>query len=165
MDGIDNILIEELNNLKSAIIKNHIAAGQKTSGKTEKSLRVSVSSGVGVLFGRQAFQTLEHGRKKGKVPYNFNEIIKQWIIDKGINVQPLYYKRKPSERWQPKYTPEERGLLSLSSAIANKIERDGTKLFRDGGRDDIYTNEINDALSTINNRVGEFITLEINKIK
>ena len=75
------------------------------------------------------------------------------------------YKRKPSERWQPKYnSAEERALRSFSSAVAHKIHKEGTQLFRDQGRNDIYSNEIPDAIKRIEERIAKVFSLTIDSI-
>ncbi len=147
------ILSEELYELRRRIIEHHIAAGEKASGRTVESLRVEVSDTGGVLFGRKAFGTLETGRKAGTGPKGFTQIIRQWILDKGIAYEAIPYVRVASDRWTPKYTPEERGLRSLAGAIAGKIRNEGTALFRSGGRDDIYSQEIPKTIDSIRSRV------------
>lgn len=149
---IKGILTEELDGLRQRIIANHIRAGQKASGRTIASLRVEVEDDHGTLFGRKAFGTLETGRGPGKVPRHFTDIIRQWILDKGIRITAIPYKRKETEKWRPKYTPQERGLRAMARAIAYKIQKDGTQLHREGGRDDIYSPEVRKAMDNIMNR-------------
>ena len=57
------ILLDELEELRVAIIAHHISAGQKASGKTAASIHVEVTDTRGTLFGRSAFGTLETGRR------------------------------------------------------------------------------------------------------
>ena len=64
-----------------------------------------------------------------------------------------------------KYTAEERGELSLAFLIARKIEREGTSLFRKGGRNDIYTNVIPLAKERILMRITSLLKTEIKNIK
>lgn len=158
------IVSEELEGLRQRIIANHISANQVASGRTKASLVIEMGGEGGVLYGRFPFGTLETGRKGGNVPKNFADIIRQWIIDKGISVSPIKYVRKPSERWQPKYTPEERGLRSLAGAIAHKIAESGTELYREGGRNDIYTPEISKTLERIEERISMLFVAEIDNI-
>lgn len=146
-------------------------AGERASGKTQQSLHVQVnetSDGVeGAIWGRYPFGTLEHGRRPGAVPrgfYGLNGIIAQWIIDKGLTYSPIPYVRRPSERWQPKYTPEQRGLMSLSGAIATKIKQQGTRLFRDGGRDDVYTPVFNEITEVLSDKVSNILEIEVENI-
>jgi hypothetical protein len=46
------ILADELEQLRVKIIQQHIAAGQKASGRTAKSLHVEVKTGEGILWGK-----------------------------------------------------------------------------------------------------------------
>lgn len=128
---IKGILNEELESLRQRIIRNHIRAGQKASGRTIASLRVEVNDDNGTLFGRQAFGVLETGRKPGKVPKGFYQIIQQWVQDKRIHVN------------NPK---------SFSYFVARKIAQEGTQLYREGGRADIYSPEIEKTIQNIMNR-------------
>lgn len=161
---IAQVLTEELSRLAERIKENHRRAGQVASGRTLRSITYEVTEDRGMLFGRFPFGTLETGRKAGKTPMFFSTIIRQWIIDKGIPIQPIPYKRKPSKKWQPKYSPEERGLMSMAGAIAHKIRTEGTSLYRQGGRADIYSNEIPDAIKRIEERIAKVFSLTIDSI-
>lgn len=137
------VISEELESLRQRIIDNHIKAGQKASGKTIASLRVEVDDDGGTLFGRKAFGTLETGRRGGGVPKGFYQIIYQWMQDKGIRVE------------KPK---------SFAYLVARKIAREGTKLYRQGGRDDIYSNEIPKTIESIGNKVRGLLSTEVEHI-
>lgn len=155
------VLSEELDELKKKILEHHIGAGQKASGRTGASMHVEASEYEGTLYGRAAFDVLETGRKAGKVPTGFQAIIRQWMSDKGIKAQPIPYKTNRPH----KYTPQERGDMSLSYLIARKIRREGTRLFRQGGRADIYTNVIPETTAKIMQRIVSLLQVEINSIK
>lgn len=158
------IVREELTRFMERVRANHRAAGQVASGRTSASMHVEVEGDEGTVFGRMAFGTLETGRRAGRVPSNFRSIIRQWMADKGIKAQPIPYVRKPSERWSPKYTPQERGDMSLAGAIAHKIATTGTKLYRDGGRSDIYSNEIPKTTEAIMKRVVALFAVDVESI-
>lgn len=155
------ILADELEQLRVKIIQRHIAAGQKASGRTAKSLHVEVKTGEGILWGKSPFGVLETGRKAGKVPSNFTGIIKQWLKDKGIQATPIPYKTDRPH----KYTPQERGQNTLTYFIARKIAKSGTKLFRDGGRSDIYSNVIPITTKKIGERITKLLNLTMQSIK
>lgn len=155
------ILSDELERLRQKIIAQHIAAGQKASGRTAASLRVEVEPQHGVLFGRTAFGTLETGRKPGKVPAKFTDIIKQWMRDKGISGTPIPYKTDRPH----KYTEQERGDNTLAYFIARKIKNSGTSLYRQGGRADIYSNAIPEATRRILDRLVKLVSENIESIK
>lgn len=155
------ILQEELEKLRMNIISNHLKAGQKASGRTAASMHVEVSEDSGTLWGRNAFGVLETGRKAGRVPKDFQGIIMQWMKDKGIQAAPiLYLTNRPH-----KYTPQQRGMLRMSYLIARKIRREGTKLFRAGGRQDIYSPEIEKTMERIETRMVSLIKSKIEHIK
>lgn len=164
MEDITKVLVEELHRLTERIKENHRRAGQVASGRTLASITYEVSKDTGTMYGRFPFSTLETGRKGGKVPGNFNAIIRQWMEDKGIKAQPIPYVRKPSKTWQPKYTPQERGDVSLAGAIAHKIRTEGTLLHRQDGRADIYSNEIPEAVQRIQDRLSKYFSLMIDHI-
>lgn len=148
-----SIVDEEFDSFIEKVISNHIRAGQKASGRTMQSIRKNITDEGGVVFARAYFGVLETGRKPGSVPKNFRSVILQWMRDKGINAEPIPYIRKPSSKWQPKYSPQERGDLSLAGAIAYRIRKEGTRLYRNGGRDDIYSNEIQKTVGSILDRI------------
>lgn len=138
LDELKNILDKMVAEMRD----NLASTGTNASGRTSASLRVVMTNTGGQIWGRRYFRGVEQGRAGGRVPRNFRSIIRQWILDKGITPSAIPYKRKPSAKWQPKYTPEERGLRQMASAIAHTIEKSGTSLYRKGGRTDIFTNVI-----------------------
>lgn len=155
------IINEELERAKEIIIQHIWANGQNASGKTVKSLRVEVNEEGGTLYGRNFFGTMETGRRAGKIPYGFTGIISQWMKDKGIHGTPIAYKTNGTH----KYTPQERGDMSMASAIAHTIATKGTKLHRDGGRADVYSNVIPETMERLGNRLMQLIHMYIETIK
>lgn len=137
------VVQEELESLKKRIIDNHLRAGQKASGRTIASMHVETSDDGGVLFGRRAFGTLETGRRGGRVPKGFYYIILQWVRDKGIQVE------------KPK---------TFAYFVAKKISREGTSLFRQGGRDDIYSNEIPKTTESVLSRITGLLGASVEHI-
>lgn len=140
---------------------NLASTGTNASGRTSASLRVEVDATGGRIYGRRYFRGVEQGRAGGRVPRNFTSIIRQWILDKGLTPSAIPYKRKPSAKWQSKYTPEERGLRQMASAIAYTIEKSGTSLYRSGGRKDIFTNVIENNKADILKVAKEIITTNL----
>lgn len=137
------VVSEELESLRQRIIENHLRAGQKASGRTIASLHVETDNDGGILFGRKAFGTLETGRRGGKVPKGFYKIIYQWMQDKGIQVE------------KPK---------SFAYLVARKIAREGTKLYRQGGRSDIYSNEIPKTTGSVLSRITGLLAASVESI-
>lgn len=170
MDSVTNlaqaqaILEEELNNLANRIRANHVNAGQVASGRTLASIRAYVTLEEGVLYGRllghSPFGVLETGRRPGNIPGNLPEIIRQWMNDKGVHGTPIPYKTDRPH----KYTPQERGDMSMAGAIAHSIAQKGTRLFQQGGRADIYSNEIPQALERIGERLGAYFAASLEDV-
>lgn len=142
-DKVMELVSSELEALKQRIIENHRSAGQVASGRTIASLKVEITEDGGVLWGRSAFGTLETGRKGGKVPAGFWKIIRQWMDDKGIQVE------KPD---------------SFAYLVARKIAKEGTQLFRNGGRSDIYSPEVKDTVERVSDSIGILFGSEVEHI-
>lgn len=131
-DEIRKILTEELEALRQRIGDNMEAADQIATGKTRDGMRVEVRGLAGVLTGRRAFATLERGsrpwsKKFKRVPKFFADLIGEWIDAKGLDLN----------KW----------------AVAHSIMTKGSKLYRSGGRSDIYSNELPKTMDAIGKRV------------
>lgn len=120
---IEVMLQEVFEQAKRDIIANHERAGQMASGKTRDSLSVEVTSdttsATATMYGRKYFAALETGSAPWKKQYKhppkpFVETIAKWMTDKGIEGVSAYL-------------------------VARKIMREGSRLYRDGGRQDIFT--------------------------
>lgn len=120
---IEMMLTEVFEQAKRDIIANHERAGQVASGKTRDSLSVEVTSdttsATATMYGRKYFAALETGSAPWEKQYKhpprpFVETIAKWMTDKGIEGVSAYL-------------------------VARKIMREGSKLYRDGGKQDIFT--------------------------
>lgn len=141
MATIAEVLQTHLENVKTKVAQAMADNHRNASGRSVASLNVVVNGNRGILYGSKSFLAMERGRKGGKVPYGFVGIIKQWIIDKGISVNPI-----PAKRKNVKYTPHERGLNSFAGAVAYKIMKEGTRMYRDNEFNDIFTSAVNEEL-------------------
>ena len=131
-EEIRQILLEELEDLRRRITENMGKADQIVSGKTRDSMQVSVQGNAGVLTGRQAFATLETGsrpwsKKPKRTPKWFADLIGEWIDTKGLDLN----------QW----------------AVAHTIIHKGSKLYREGGRADIYSPELQKTIDRIGDRI------------
>lgn len=142
-ENIERILHDVGAQMVSEIRDALADTGTNASGRTSASLRYTVEGGVLEVWGRPAFGTVEHGRRAGRVPRNFRAIIAQWIVDKELTleIRPVI---RPTSR--DAYT---RALYRAAGAIAWKIRTEGSKLYRDGGRDDIYTPAVQRAKEAV----------------
>lgn len=142
-DKVMELVSSELEALKQKVIENQKNSGQVASGRTIASMKVEVTEDGGVLWGRSAFGTLETGRKPGKVPAGFWKIIRQWMDDKGIQVE------KPD---------------SFAYLVARKIANEGTQLFREGGFYKIYSPEVKDTVERVSDGIGILFGSEVEHI-
>lgn len=161
---IDQAMYAALERIRLKIVENINSKGLRASGKTERSMRIERDEYGMRLVGRPYFQSLELGRPAGRVPRNFRSIIRQWIIDKGLSVRMIPYKRQPSERWQPRYSVEERSLRIMAGAIAHTIATRGTLLYRQGGRMDIYSPVIAEEVEQLSRVYTDIIAKSISRV-
>lgn len=165
------LVVGELERLKQRIIANMYSANAVASGRTIRSLKVVPTENGAMLISEQRmpFGTLETGRRgypypesEQHIPRGFARIIYEWMQTKGIHGDPIPYKTNRPH----KYTPQERGDQSMAYLTARKIATQGTRLFRNGGRDGIYSNEIPETIERIQARFGEIVQAYIaNQIK
>lgn len=131
-EEIRQILLEELEDLRKRITENMGKADQIVTGRTRDSMQVTVEGNAGVLTGRRAFATLETGsrpwsRKPKREPKFFADLIGEWIDKKGLDLN----------KW----------------AVAHTIIHQGSKLYREGGRADIYSPELQPTIDRIGARI------------
>ena len=131
-EEIRQILLEELEDLRKRITENMGKADQIVTGRTRDSMQVTVEGNAGVLTGRRAFATLQTGsrpwsRKPKRVPKFFADLIGEWIDKKGLDLN----------KW----------------AVAHTIIHQGSKLYREGGRADIYSPELQPTIDRIGARI------------
>lgn len=143
-DEIRNILREELEALRVRIAENMSRADKVVTGRTRDSMRVEVRDNTGVLTGRRAFATLETGsrpwsRKPKRVPKFFADLIGEWIEHRGLDLN----------KW----------------AVAHSIIHKGSKLYREGGRADVYSPELQNTIDSIGDRIlDQYAVLVTNRL-
>ena len=143
-EQIQAFLKQELTDLRSRIASNIRSTGRNATGRTIDSLEVQVSasgafSAKGVLLGRKYFGALETGSRpckewesRKRVPSTFADRIQEWIDAKGLDLNAY--------------------------AVAYNIIHSGTALFRQGGRPDVYSNEIPATLDKLTEKYATFLT-------
>lgn len=146
-----------LNEMIAEIAANLDATGTTASGRTRDSLEVRMTTYGGQILGRPYFQGVEKGRPAGPVPHGFHGIIKQWIVDKGLTVPQVPYKTERPHR----YSVQERSLNIFAGQISHTIKEHGTRLYRNGGREDIYTQVLNERLGELMQEVSNIVTTDI----
>ena len=137
-EELDSVLSDWGNRVAERIKSNLDTTGTTASGRTKDSIEVVALDGELTIYGRRFFKGVETGRPAGKIPYKFSDIIRQWMDEKNIADQ------FGQKEWQKR---------NAAYLIAQKIKDSGTKLYRDGGRDDIYTNVITEMLPELEEKL------------
>ena len=159
---IQRVIQDTLENIRGRMIERMDSRGRTTSGASNRSLTITMrNDNGGVLTGSGSWLAMERGRKGGRVPKNFFSLIRQWVVQKGIAVKPIPYKR--SSRGIG-LSPQERGLRALSGAIAYTIMKKGTRLHRTGGFDNIYSTPIQEALEVMHKDLHVYVGEVVNTI-
>lgn len=140
----NGILQNNIEKLKDNIISRHVAAGQVASGRAKAGFEVKMLTPLhGQLWGKSYSGVLEQGRRGGKTPKEFRLIIERWAIAKGITFS----------------SDADRNRFAYF--VAQKIRREGTKLYRDGGSIDIFSSAIEEMKETLTKELGVTYQIEI----
>lgn len=120
-------VVERLRKLGADIGASIVRHGLRASGRTQASIRVVTDAGGVSLVGRRYFPALQFGngpwrggRGERSSFYAFRAVIAEWARAKGL----VFGQAKEQER--------------AVSAITASIIRSGTRLYRSGGRLDVY---------------------------
>ena len=140
---IEQTLRQGLDKMVQDIIAASRAAGQQASGQTYANIHVEVSGHEGVVYAPSYLYTLAVGRGSGKVPYNFPDILLEWAKNKDISFDSPVAAR----RW--------------ANAVAWKIRRDGSLLFRERQTIDILDTPIAAFEVWLDKQLGVLFTAEI----
>lgn len=148
-------LIEDaLKYVMQGIATNMAMYGRNASGASVRGMKVVMESPEhGYLASPNfSFRVMERGRKSGKIPSNFINIIEKWITDKGITVSV------------PPNGDAEKAKRRVAGAIAYSIAKNGTRLHRSGGMDDIFTTNINVATANLGVQLMNWASVKIDRI-
>lgn len=138
------IIKTHLENIKRKIAEN--MASRSVSGRSVNSLRVEIGDSTATLWGSSSFLAMERGRGPGAVPKGFHEIIKEWAVKKGVTIKPKYQGQST-----------EGALNSFAGAVAHTIMTKGTRLFRSGRHEEIYSAAINEELQIM----GDALVIDV----
>lgn len=148
IDDINDVLAQWAEGVISGIRQNLDSTGTTASGRTKESLRYVVDNGTLTIFGRPYFRSVEEGRGPGGIPYRFQDILYEWAQAKGI---------------LSNFGDTEAKQRSALYMVGQFIRKNGTKLYRNGGRDDIYTDVIESEMPKLNELLTAAITETIAK--
>lgn len=147
-DEINKALTQHLLKVKDGIAARMEQQHRTATGRSVASLQV-VQTGTTqmALVGGPQWAVMQKGRKAGKVPANFRDIIKQWIVAKGISV-----------------SGGQKGLNTAAYLISRSIMKKGTRLYRSHGHDDIYDSVINSELTNLAESTAGIISVHVDRI-
>lgn len=142
------LLALHLEKIKQGIVANMAAQHRTVTGRSVASLVIepTLSNGM-ALYGGPQWASMQSGRKPGKVPYNFREIIKDWIKAKGISIDG-----------------GEKGLNTAAFLISRHIMKHGTRLYQHNGNEDIYDSLIEKEFANMSIAAVNLIGLAVDKI-
>lgn len=145
-NSTEDILIAAIAHLIRQIINRSEAEGQRASGRSYAELAgKNISLTHADLVGPTWIGVWEDGRKPGKVPKDFVEIIMEWATHKGIswaNADPVTF-----EKW--------------ANGVKWNIIKHGTKLYRSGQKLDIFETAVKDFEEFLNAELKVFYETEI----
>lgn len=146
LKGLELILRGKLTAAQLQIINNMRATGKVASGNTIRNINAFTEVTADGVHGSItapmfSFLTTETGRKGGKVPANFYQIIYKWTLDKNLQFQ---------KNWKRK---------SFAWCVAQKIAKMGTQQYRQGKRTDIYTDVTANLVKDIKKELADGKTI------
>lgn len=130
---IEGTINKVLQNTKEKILKNLSDKGKVVSGKTASLFEVKDNALLGPVY----YESLENGRKGGKIPYGFKDILLRWAASKGLSFES----DAAANRW--------------AYLTSKKIREEGTEQYRQGIHLDIYTSPIEDAVEELNRELNK----------
>lgn len=120
--------------------------GINASGRLSNSLEYSVADNHIQVLADKYFLYAEKGRDKGKVPWNFTDILETWIADKRL-VVPAKFQTPRQFAW----------------AINTKIRRYGSDKYRNPSkRQDVLEKPMSELLPELNDILQNRVVLYIN---
>ena len=106
-------------------------------------MRVEATEYSGVLWGRRDFSGLEDGNSPLFCSRESLEVFKKTIY--------TWSKHKKIE------FKTDKQRISWSNYVAAKLQKQGTRLYRAGGRSDIYSNEFQRTFDNLSKTIGQLI--------
>ena len=137
------ILAKEGKKFSDKVKSNLRSKGISKSGKTEQSIHEDATIDSLIVWGREDFDNLEKGTSPQQAQrLNFTQLkanIYEW--SKYLPINFATNKKRYSFAWN----------------VSDKIVEFGTKLYRQGGRKDIYSNEFQPLYDSISAQISNVI--------
>jgi len=120
--------------------------GLNASGNLSNSLEYVIEDNHIQILANPYFLYAEKGRDKGKVPWNFTDILETWIADKHVTV-PAKFQTPRQFAW----------------AINTKIRKYGSDKYRNPShRQDVLEKPMSELLPELNNILQNRVVLYVN---
>ena len=120
--------------------------GLNASGNLSNSLEYAIADNHISVLADKYFLYAEKGRDKGKVPWNFTDILETWIDDKRVTV-PAKFQTPRQFAW----------------AINTKIRKYGSDKYRNPSkRQDVLEKPMSELLPQLNDIISNRVVLYIN---
>jgi len=140
---IESVLSRNLDTTISEIKESMVLNDQNVTGQTANSLRKEVIANEGIIYGAEHFKTLEEG-----ISPEFSQ--RQSFI--------MLAEKLDTWLWQKHGTTVFRNIASPNVFNAYENQRQfGSTLFRQGGRENVYTDKVPLLTERIMNEIGEVI--------
>lgn len=147
---IDTDTLQKVENWADKLVKRIQVEMQNqklnASGRLSNSLEYTIADNHIKVLADKYFLYSEKGRDKGKVPYNFTDILETWIADKHVTV-PAKFQTPRQFAW----------------AINTKIRKYGSDKYRNPShRQDVLEKPMSELLPELNNILQNRVVLYIN---
>lgn len=150
-NSVRDLLRKALNRIKIDVANNMKNHGRTASGKSVRSLQVSIRqtnhSFFGTLEGSKSFLYMQRGRGPGGIPVGFTAIIERWLAQKGIALY-LPEGKKPRKDLV-------RARRDIAGAIARTIMNEGTLLHRERLFDDIIDSAVKTNVALLKKQIPQ----------
>lgn len=138
--SIRELLYDESHRVANEIIESVIANGQSASGRTISQIRPESTDTELAIYAPDYFPTLETGISPAMAMGVNISFLKRriygWSVDKGIS-----FIDKKARWW-------------FSTNTATSMQEVGSKLFRSGGRRDVYSDKVEPLIQRLSERIS-----------
>lgn len=122
----ENLVVD----IRDGIVKYNINA----SGELYKSIEYTINGNSVEILSNDYITYAQFGRKKGKVPYNFANIIADWAVKKGVvpaGMTPIEFGWATSTKIKKYGSAKHRGSIPQTDLLEKPIQEALARLYPD----------------------------------
>lgn len=135
----ESVIIDALNKANDALIQKYDELGMRATGEWAEGLEARTHTNGGEIWGMPYTEQLVFGREPGKRP-------------------PI----APLEKWvSAKFGMSGRQATSMAFAVANKIAKEGTTWYQQGGSDLLEVLDDPSVVDTFYHEIGSYLTVQV----